>query len=132
MERVRQADVDPALRATVAYCAALWRKHDHSHSAGEPIVKIDVHNHVLPKVSLELLRSDSRYGATVTETHEPSHPGEVDREIPAPQSARDHPPLQGDREQLVQGPHDGHGDPAEHRQVGEGEDPGIVEPGHQL
>lgn len=64
--------------------------------------------------------------------HEPSHPGEVDREIPAPQSARDHPPLQGDGEQLVQGPHDGHGDPAEHRQVGEGEDPGIVEPGHQL
>jgi aminocarboxymuconate-semialdehyde decarboxylase len=69
MERVRQVDLDPALRATVAYCAALWRKHDHSHSAGEPIVKIDVHNHVLPKASLELLRSDSRYGATVTETH---------------------------------------------------------------
>lgn len=32
-------------------------------------MKIDVHNHVLPTASLELLRSDARYGATITATH---------------------------------------------------------------
>jgi aminocarboxymuconate-semialdehyde decarboxylase len=31
-------------------------------------MKLDVHNHVLPKVSLDLLRTDRAYGATVTDT----------------------------------------------------------------
>ncbi len=31
-------------------------------------MKLDIHNHVLPKASLEVLRTDSAYGATVTDT----------------------------------------------------------------
>lgn len=31
-------------------------------------MKIDIHNHVLPRASLDLLRTDPAYGATVTET----------------------------------------------------------------
>jgi aminocarboxymuconate-semialdehyde decarboxylase len=31
-------------------------------------MKLDIHNHVLPKVSLDLLRTDPAYGATVTDT----------------------------------------------------------------